>query len=118
VSTKQWRHNGGVEVYLHTFLTSELDVGKWSASCPDCFTPKEIAPVTHGTGGWVGPSASLDTVVMRSLKYSAYSTPWYITFSFRNSKIMMSENTWTVTKTVPCYYQYTLPPILLCFLFT
>ena len=27
-----WRHVGGVEVYLHSFLTSAIDGGEWSAS--------------------------------------------------------------------------------------
>jgi hypothetical protein len=25
---------GGVKVYIHAFLTSALDEGEWSASCP------------------------------------------------------------------------------------
>jgi hypothetical protein len=29
---------GGVEVQFHTFLTSALDEGEWSASCPGHFT--------------------------------------------------------------------------------
>jgi len=28
-----------VEVYLHAFLTSALNTGEWSASCPGRFTP-------------------------------------------------------------------------------
>jgi hypothetical protein len=32
---------GGVEVYLHIFLTSALDWGEWSASRPDRFTSGE-----------------------------------------------------------------------------
>jgi hypothetical protein len=27
-----------VEIQIHAFLTSTLDGGKWSASCPGCFT--------------------------------------------------------------------------------
>jgi hypothetical protein len=42
----------GVEVYLHTFLTSELDGGEWSASRPGRFNPRETAPYTHWI--WVG----------------------------------------------------------------
>jgi hypothetical protein len=38
---------GGVEVYLHTFLTSALDGGEWSASRPGLFTPRERDPGTH-----------------------------------------------------------------------
>jgi hypothetical protein len=38
-------------------LTSALDGGEWSASCPDHFTPRERAPGTPSLGGWVGPRA-------------------------------------------------------------
>jgi hypothetical protein len=41
-------------------MTSALDGGKWSASCPGHFTPKEGAAGTHWIGGWVGPRAILD----------------------------------------------------------
>jgi hypothetical protein len=34
--------HGGVEVKLHTFLSSALDGDKWSASRPSRFTPGEI----------------------------------------------------------------------------
>jgi hypothetical protein len=48
-------------------LTLALDGGKWSASCPGCFTPRERAPDTHWIGGWVGPRAVLDAVVKRKI---------------------------------------------------
>jgi hypothetical protein len=35
---------GGMEVYLHVFLTSALDGSEWSASRPDPFTPGVRAP--------------------------------------------------------------------------
>jgi len=54
-----------VEVYLHAFLTSALDVGKWSAPRPCRFTPRETAPGTYWIGGWVGPRTVLDTVMKR-----------------------------------------------------
>jgi hypothetical protein len=31
---------GGVDVYIHIFLTSALAVGEWSASRPGRFTPR------------------------------------------------------------------------------
>jgi hypothetical protein len=48
-------------------LTSALDGGEWSASCPGCFTPRERASNTHWTGGWVGPRALLDELVKRKI---------------------------------------------------
>jgi hypothetical protein len=56
---------GGVEIYLHVFLTSALDGGEWSASRPGCFTPREKARDTHCIGGWVGPRAGLDACHMK-----------------------------------------------------
>jgi hypothetical protein len=46
-------------------LTATLDGGEWSASRPGRFTPRERAPGTHWTGGWVGPRAGLEAVVKR-----------------------------------------------------
>jgi hypothetical protein len=51
----------GVEVQLHTFLTSALDIDKWSASRPGCCTPEKIACI-HWIGTWMGTTASLDLV--------------------------------------------------------
>jgi hypothetical protein len=51
---------GAMDVYIHTFLTSALVGGEWSASRPCRFTPGERAPGIHSTGGWVGPRAGLD----------------------------------------------------------
>jgi hypothetical protein len=56
----EWRYNS------HS-STSALDGGKWSASRPGRFTPKEKAPGTHWIGGWVGPRAILDAVVKRKI---------------------------------------------------
>jgi len=53
-----------MQVQIHVFLTSVLDGGEWSASCPSCFIPWRI-PGTHMTGGWVGPRPSLNEVVKR-----------------------------------------------------
>jgi hypothetical protein len=51
---------GGVDAYIHIFLTSALVEGEWSASRPDSFTPG-----AHWLGGWVGPRAGLDDVKRR-----------------------------------------------------
>jgi hypothetical protein len=45
---------GGVELYLHAFLTSALDGGEWSASRPHCFTPRERAPGPQSRSGRCG----------------------------------------------------------------
>jgi hypothetical protein len=52
-------------------LVSALDGGERSASRPCRFTPRERAPGTHTIGGWVGPRACLDAVVMRKI-FSPY----------------------------------------------
>jgi hypothetical protein len=62
----------GVEVYLHAFLTSALDGGEWSASCPDRFTHRERAPDTYWIGGWVGLRAGLNNAVLRRKIPSRY----------------------------------------------
>jgi hypothetical protein len=53
-----------IELQLHAFLTSALYGGKWSAAGPGCSTPKERTPSSHWIGGWVGPKAGLDAVVV------------------------------------------------------
>jgi hypothetical protein len=50
---------GGVDVYIHIFLTSALAGGECSAWCPDSCTTKERAPGSHWIG-WVDPRADLD----------------------------------------------------------
>jgi hypothetical protein len=48
-------------------LNSALDGGEWSDSRPGRFTPRERAPGTHWTGGWVGPRAVPDAMVKRKI---------------------------------------------------
>jgi hypothetical protein len=55
---------GGVDVWIHVFLTSAL-VGDWSAARPGRFTPRERARGTHWIGGWVDSRAGLDDVEKR-----------------------------------------------------
>jgi len=40
-----WRHTGGVEVQLHSFLTSALDGGEWTTTRPDRCIPGGRNPV-------------------------------------------------------------------------
>jgi hypothetical protein len=56
---------GGVDVYIHIFLTSAVAGGEWSASRSCGFTAGERTPGTHWLGGWVGPRAGLDDVEKR-----------------------------------------------------
>jgi hypothetical protein len=58
---------GGVEIQLHMFLTLALDGGEWSASHPGRFIPREGAPGTQWTGGWVGTGDGLGAVVKRKI---------------------------------------------------
>jgi hypothetical protein len=50
---------GGVDVYIHIFLTSALVGGEWSASRPGRFTTEKKLLGTHRKVGWVGPRAGL-----------------------------------------------------------
>jgi hypothetical protein len=49
--------DGGVQVQLHTFLSSSPKGGKWSASHPSHFTPQKKVPANHCLGAWVSPFA-------------------------------------------------------------
>jgi hypothetical protein len=57
----EWRYSS-----THS-STSALDGGEWLASRLGRFTPRERAPGTHWTGGWVEPRAVLDAVVKRKI---------------------------------------------------
>jgi hypothetical protein len=56
---------GGVNVWIHIFLTYALTGVEWSASRLCRFTPGERAPGTHWIGGWVDPRAGLDDLEKR-----------------------------------------------------
>jgi hypothetical protein len=58
---------GEVEIWLHTFLTSTIDGGEWSALRPGRFSFGEN-PCTHYMGGWKGHIAGLDVDLMHSTK--------------------------------------------------
>ena len=57
--------SGEIEVWLHSFLTSVLDGGEWSTSCPNCFIRKEIFPGTYLMGGRVYTGTVLDSFEKR-----------------------------------------------------
>jgi hypothetical protein len=48
--------DGGVEVELHTLLTSPLDGSEWSSSNTGCFTPEEKVASTHWIESSVDPT--------------------------------------------------------------
>ena len=52
--TWPWSYIGGVEMQLHSFVTSELDGYEWSASHTSCCTPGGQGPITDWTWGWMG----------------------------------------------------------------
>jgi hypothetical protein len=56
---------GGVDIYIHVFLTTAAAGGEWSTSRPCRFTPGERAHFTHLVGGWVNLRAGLDYVEKR-----------------------------------------------------
>jgi hypothetical protein len=99
---------GGVDVYIHVFLTSELVGGEWSASRPGRFTPRERAPGTHWIGGQVGPQSQsgqhgeekiLDPTGTRS------PTPW---LSSQLHRLHYPESykytqSWTNQGTIPAF---------------
>jgi hypothetical protein len=58
---------GGVDVYIHIFLTSALAGVEWSASRPSRFTLGERAPGTHLIGGWVDPRVRPDDMEKRKI---------------------------------------------------
>jgi hypothetical protein len=50
---------GGVEVCLHSFSTSALEGGEWTASRPCRFTRVKGTPGVHCVGGWLGTRTGL-----------------------------------------------------------
>jgi hypothetical protein len=48
---------GGVDIYIHIFLTSKLAGGEWSASCPGRFIAREraLGPIGKKVGWTLGP---------------------------------------------------------------
>jgi hypothetical protein len=56
---------GGVNVWIHIFVTSALVGGEWSASRTYRFSLREEPPHSHCTGGWVDLRAGLDEVEKR-----------------------------------------------------
>jgi hypothetical protein len=55
----------GVEVYLHVFFTSALDLGEWLLSRLGRFTAGKRAHGMYLIGELVGPSAGLEAVTKK-----------------------------------------------------
>jgi hypothetical protein len=77
----EWRYSS-----IHS-LTSALDGGEWTTSCPGQFTARERVPGTHWIGGWVGPGAVLDAVVKR--KIPSPLMKYYTVFGFTFELLQM-----------------------------
>jgi hypothetical protein len=60
---------GGVDVYIHIFLTSALVGGEWSAS-----RSGDTATVTHLTGVSVGRNVGLEDVPLPGLEPLSFNT--------------------------------------------
>jgi hypothetical protein len=105
-------------------LTSALDGGKWSASRPGRFIPRERAPGTHWRGGWMGPRAVLDAVVKR--KIPSPRTPivqpvvllWYPNWNGNHGNIKYYEISLFTNSQNWYQFSYTYPTavIALCWL--
>jgi hypothetical protein len=65
----------GTGIIAHTFLTTTLDRGEWSASRPGIFTVGDTAPGTNWTGGWVDLRLCLDASEKRKILNFRESNP-------------------------------------------
>jgi hypothetical protein len=93
------RAYGGVDIWIHIFLTSALAGGEVSALCPG-----ERAPSSHWIGGWVDPRAGLNDVEKRKfltlpglqlqpLSYPAHSQLLYrLRYPSSSSRLMNPLN--------------------------
>jgi hypothetical protein len=66
---KPWRHMGGVEVQLQSFLKPTLDECESSASRLNRFIPGESAFFSHWIGGFVDPRTKRDVMEKKMCKY-------------------------------------------------
>jgi len=81
----EWRHS-----FTH-YLTSGLDGGEWSALCLGSFSPRERTPGIHWIGGWVGPRAGLDAMVISLWKVRVNSMSGF-RFDGDNSWIIAAKS--------------------------
>ena len=57
--------NGGVELWLHSFLTFVVYRGECSAARPHRFTPEESSPGTQWISGWLSEGFGVDALEER-----------------------------------------------------
>jgi hypothetical protein len=60
----RYRHSGAKEEMKYSpylFFTSAVEGVNGQCHAPAALCPREITPVTHWIGGWVGLRAGLDT---------------------------------------------------------
>jgi hypothetical protein len=62
VSSSPRKAYGGMEEYLHAFVTGTLCGGLWSTSCTECFILGEKFSAPGCIGRCVGPRVPMDTV--------------------------------------------------------
>jgi hypothetical protein len=61
---------GGMDVWIHVFLTSALVGGEWSAQ-----RPRRKSRITNWKGGWVRPRTGVDAVEKRIILHCWESNP-------------------------------------------
>jgi hypothetical protein len=66
---------GGVDVWIHNFLTPALIGGEWPPSRVGRFAPEGRTPGTHCIGGWVGPRTGMENGEERILDPTGTRTP-------------------------------------------
>jgi hypothetical protein len=69
-----WRHQGGVEVELHSFITSARLRRYVVSVIPQPLFPRGKNPGTHWVGSWVCPRVVLDVFEKRYLAHTGIWT--------------------------------------------
>jgi hypothetical protein len=86
-----------------SFLTSALQGGKWSASRPCRFTPRERAPDTHRIGVCLYLRVCLEAVENRKILHCRESNPGHPASSPSLYRPMVRPETTILARTVSVY---------------